>query len=119
MHVPRGTFGVSVALACCTWYHANQRVLVRRADEWRSAAQDCSVPLVCTTGDSCVTSVDVAGPHPLLVPPRGMGNALDKDEQSLRGQLVIPPPSCFERAASPCLVAIACALRFVARSATA
>ena len=29
MHVPRGTFGVSVALACCTWYHANQRVCIR------------------------------------------------------------------------------------------
>ena len=29
MHVPRGTFGCSVALACCTWYHANQRVCTR------------------------------------------------------------------------------------------
>ena len=29
MHVPRDTFGVSVAVACCTWYHANQRVCIR------------------------------------------------------------------------------------------
>ena len=29
MHVPRSTFGVSVASACCMWYHANQGLCTR------------------------------------------------------------------------------------------
>ena len=57
---------------------------------------------------------EYADKHDLFGRLVAMGGALDKDERSLRGQLVIPPPSYFERAASPCLVAIACALRFVA-----